>query len=238
MRVVAVMLAFLLPIAAPCGDILIVAPEYPPYASALSGTPSGPMVELIRDMARRAGISDEVAIRPTLRWRHEMKGGDRVTPFLTRTPDREDSFVWIAPAYRDCARFVTVGRHPAVTSLDQGRRLGKVAAVSVGSSRDYLVGHGFANLHNADNDRQTALELVNGRVDAWFGLCANQSLALAKVSDPPVHFGPPILAMDLWIAGSKNLPDDLVARLRAAYAEIKASGQLARYLAVLPPPIP
>jgi ABC-type amino acid transport substrate-binding protein len=234
-RVLAFAVVMLL--AAPASaDPTIIAPEYPPFAMLRDGQPAGPLIDLVRDLARRVGLPDRVSILPALRWRFELLHGDHIAPFFTRTPEREKDYVWIAPIYRDCARFVTVGDHPPVVSLDDARRLGRIANVSAGSSHDFLVAHGLTNLVAADSERQAAQTLTHGRADAWFGLCSNQAIALARQPGIDPHFGPPLIDFDLWIVGSKTIPDSLATRLRDAFAAMKANGDVARHLAHLPKP--
>jgi len=150
---------------------------------------------------------------------------------LSRTPDREASYTWIAPIATMDRAFFSLDQR--VDTFDQARRTFKRIAVGRGSAQEQkLRDEGFSEeqiypLKIGDNPAQM---LLLGRVDAWFNGVPETLYIWPEVSDRPLRMSPALMVTDLYLACSKTCDERMVRRLKAAVEGMRRDGTIQRLL--------
>lgn len=219
-------------------DIQIVGPERLPYIVDRNGSGSGPAVELVRLIARAAGIDQEVRILPFQRAVRQLDEGDTLYPALLRTPPREDLYVWIGEVFADRAVLFTRRDGPPVSEIAAARRLERISVMRGSELHGILRSFGLQNVETNISEDHNARLLRAERIEAWFTLRAVGRATWHELGFPPaeIQHGEAFALMSFWIAGSRNLPPATVAKLRTAYDGLRQSGAYDRIVAPLREP--
>ena len=235
--IVATALAGLLPCvafnAAVANDIKVYSYNLPPVTLEVGGEIIGPAASLVDALLRAAGLVQEMATAaPVARVLSIVEEGRALGFPLARDPVRESRFKWVVELYQDSFAFVTIAPAPAVNSFDQARGLASVGVNQASSPRNVLTAAGFTNLDLANSEAQNAAKLFAGNISTWFSAASTfRPSVLARGLDASkLVIGAPVYPISAWLIGSKDLPDDLVEKMRAAFAEMKMDG---RYDAIM-----
>ncbi|WP_374981453.1 ABC transporter substrate-binding protein [Pseudomonas solani] len=166
-----------------------------------------------RTMAlKRAGYQVRILVAPWARaQKRTMEGRDILVIPLSRTPDREASYTWVAPIMELQRAFFTLDE--PVKDFAEARARYRQVGVGLG----------------------TALMLGEmGRIDAWFTGVPEALYIWPKVSHQRLRMSPPLAATDLYLACSLACNPQLVDDLRKAIEALRTDGSLkriqARYL--------
>lgn len=208
----------------------------PPYsADDGSGKLVGPAVDLCVELAKAAGIDAKVELQPFARLITTLNEGNGIAVLLGRTEERELKYTWIAQVYLDGLAFSTIKPNLPVDSLDMAKTLESVAVLSQAAPAAILQMNGLTNLYASNKDGLSAKMLEAGRVKAWFGPAGVMRWAWRSENlDPAVlQIGKTIAPASLWIAASKNIPDDTIQKMKARYEVMKADGSYDRIISVL-----
>ncbi|GFE64945.1 substrate-binding periplasmic protein [Litoreibacter roseus] len=179
--------------------------------------------ELVSLMVERAGLSLQIDYYPWKRAQKIALGNESVLIFgLTRTEKREDQYEWIAPLIEAQRVFVTTG--PLINSVEDARNLDNIGAQGV--YLDALQAAGFENVEEATAARNLR-KLQAGRVSAVYTLAERAAFEWAQFGYSPdtLRIGTPIAKIDLWLCATKGYSKETQARLAAALAEIRVSGE-------------
>ncbi|WP_022663016.1 substrate-binding periplasmic protein [Paucidesulfovibrio longus] len=135
------------------------------------GAPSGFLVELMREMLRRAHVAGKVEVVPWKRAYQVALEKPNVLLFPTSfLRDREDRFHWLAPIFKvRWVLFKKRGSPLAIESLDDARRVERIAVYRGDARHQFLARQGFANLEVVSNPCLGRNMLVSGRVDLLVG---------------------------------------------------------------------
>ena len=89
---------FIFSVSASAKELTLLTAEIPPYSMVENGVQTGISVDVVREMARRVGQNDQFRFLPWARAQNTAAQKDLfgITP-LSRTPDREKKFTWVAP---------------------------------------------------------------------------------------------------------------------------------------------
>ena len=236
-RLLAVIVAVWLSISAADADEggpfeLVTAP-IPPLSMDDPAQP-GFLLEMLKDLFARVTaarpdfqIEPEFALYPWSRAfkTAELKSRKLFVP-LTRTPEREEKFVWIAPLLRIDFAFATIG--DAVNSFEEAKALPRVAVYRDSAHETTLREKGFTNLEPASSEFNARM-LAHGRVAAWFSTIP-EALWQWRIQDltPPVVLGEPVFSMQPWLVGSKDFPVNLIPEFRRRMKGLVADGTYGR----------
>ena len=185
-----------------------------------NGEIKGIMVDLMREVARRADIDASFDLLP---WKRAYEGAlndpDSCVFSTTMTPDRLPLFKWAAPMmYNNWALLGLKSRRMRLARLEDARPY--VIGVYQGDAREaYLRQRGFTVAPVARNDLNF-IGLETGRIDLW----ASSSLA-------PQQMGPEIAdkvetvlefrTVELGLACNMAVPDATIERLNRVLAEVR-----------------
>lgn len=204
---------------------------------SVDGRVGGPATSVVERTLALAGITDyRLELYPWARAYDLALHEPGVLIYLiARTPARETQFQWVGEVMRLRYYFYRLANRDDVRI----ERLDDARAYRLGVMRDdvrhqYLQSLGFQQLVVSGQQKNNFSRLLNGQVDAVLlpeqdaiRFCQDAASAcpglrrLAALED---------LDTPLYMAFSPTTPAPLVAWLRTAFAQLKASGEVARLL--------
>lgn len=205
-------------------------PEAPPLSVSGPDGANGIVGDVAIKAIKRAGFTPKLLPLPWNRaQRTVQKGDDLLIIPLSRTPDREAEYTWIAPVMTMDRAFFSLDKR--VDNFEQARNTYARVAVGMGSAQEQkLREEGFSKeqiypLKIGDNPAQL---LLLGRVDAWFNGVPESRYIWPEVSSKTLLESPPLMTSDLYLACSKRCDPALVEDLRKAVDSLRADGTIAR----------
>jgi polar amino acid transport system substrate-binding protein len=210
---------------APAADITIVTAEFPPYAMMRDGQ-SGVIVEIVREMALRAGRHALFDFQP---WPRAQKTAQErpdvlIIP-LTRTPEREPHYQWIAPVLDDEMVLIASAADAPIRDFAAAKDL-RVGVQHDSPGESFLIDRGFRQLAPAVDESTSARKLALGRIDAWFVRQLVATQTARDVGDDPAKLmrGATWKTPPMYLAGAPRLPTELADALRRALAAMHEDG--------------
>jgi polar amino acid transport system substrate-binding protein len=186
----------------------------------------GMVGDVVLEAMRRAGIEVQVLVQPNP---HALAmARDKPDTFIaaiSRTPQRETAYTWIAPIIPIQRAFYTVGKR--VDSFAEARRSLRHIAVSRNTANEeVLLREGFLRdqLVPVNAGESAPRMLLAGRVDGWFNLVPESETLLNQISAAGVVSGHPVSSSDLYLACARTCNAGLVRRIEAALAAMKVDG--------------
>ena len=204
--------------------------EAPPLSMLDQSGLHGIVGDVTLKAATRAGYALNFVQVPWARAQQSVrKGVDKLIIPLTRTPEREADYTWIAPIMTMDRAFFSL--HKRVETLQQARETYARIAVGRGSAQEQkLRAEGFSDnqIYPFEIGENPAQLLLMGRVDAWFnGIPETQSI-WRKVSTQPLQVSPAFMSSDLYLACSRDCDAVLVRKLSAAVEALRKDGSQER----------
>jgi polar amino acid transport system substrate-binding protein len=218
--------------AAPLRNVDLYLPDAPPLSMLGPVGQRGIVGEATIQAAAIAGYSPRLITLPWSRAQLTVQAGTNqlIIP-LSRTPDREARYTWIAPIMRMDRAFFTLSK--PVETFEQARKAYRRIAVGRGSAQEQkLREEGFSDeqIYPLKIGENPAQMLLLGRVDAWFNGVPESRYIWQEVSDRPLQMGPPLMASDLYLACSKVCDEAMVKSLRQAIERMRRDGTLERLI--------
>ncbi|WP_315960754.1 transporter substrate-binding domain-containing protein [Pseudomonas sp. DTU_2021_1001937_2_SI_NGA_ILE_001] len=201
-------------------------------------TMSGPPGEngILGDAALLAGaLADQPLALQSLPWnraqRMVQQGQDLLIIPLSRTPERESKYTWIAPVMTMERAFFSLSKQ--VGSFAEARQTYQRIAVGMGSAQEQkLREEGFSDeqIYPLKIGENPAQMLLLGRVDAWFNGVPETQYIWKGVSSKPLLMSPPLMSADLYLACSAQCSEARVHSLRQAVETLRRNGTLNRLI--------
>ncbi len=201
----------------------------PPLEINRNGEPDGAVLQVLRELSDTMGNPYAVQFLPFQRALAEPIDNPNVGfAGAVRNAEREAQFKWIGPLVYDSIVLVTKKSYkPAPATLDAARAW-NIGALNGGNTSAVLRDAGLTNIQT-QKDWETGARLLDAeRIDAWAvsrlgGPYIYKSLGL----DPgALDIGPEICRNDLYIAVSRNIPDETVAAWQRAVDDMKSRGRI------------
>lgn len=209
--------------------IRLITEEFPPfnYAGA-DGKPTGQAVDVVNGILYRLNQKADLEILPWNEGYTAAVAGPNVALFSTgRTDEREDIFKWVGPvASYDFVLYARTGSGIGISSLEAAKKAGMISVVKGDARHQFLVENNFSNILTCETDAECLRDLMTNKTDLWLGSSAN-SLAFAQREgiDPAAFTAVyPVRTTQLYIAFSKDTPDDVVTRWQDALDTMKRDG--------------
>jgi polar amino acid transport system substrate-binding protein len=223
----------------------VVTEEYPPYNYTEGGRLTGLATEVVRAVLAKVGVEAEFSVDEWQRSYDIALAEPNVLIYsIGRSAEREDLFKWVGDVAPPSRIFLFALTHRVerrqirVASLDDARayRIGTVA----GDFRErYLVGEGFTvgrELVRGANVHVNMSDLFKAKVDltplpdlVGFTLARRMGLDPLALTTVLELTGIPPGANQM--AFSRQTPDELVERFRAALAQVRSDGTYDRIVA-------
>lgn len=209
----------------------VVTSDLPPLSIEHANGQQGALVDIVTEVARRAGVPIEVQFVPWKRALFLVSKVPNTAIFpLTRNALREKSYRWITPLHYE--KFVFVGEEGRSVVTDAAALRSRPVAVLRGSVQlENLKKQGYTQLIETTTV-QGGLRLVKlGIADAVFG---DQDIisgaAHAYFPDMQINISAPVTTAETWLGGSPEMDDATAARLHAAMKAVVKDGTYARLL--------
>lgn len=215
-------------------------PDAPPLTMPGPDGRHGIVGDATLKAAALAGYDLHLSVLPWSRGQRTVQlGQDLLIIPLSRTPDREANYTWIAPIMSMDRAFFSLDKR--VETFEQARKTYTRIAVGMGSAQEQkLRDEGFSDeqiysLKIGDNPAQM---LLLGRVDAWFNGVPESRYIWRGVSSKPLLMSPVLMTTDLYLACSKICNENMIQRFRKAIDTLRSNGTIKRivdeYLGDLP----
>lgn len=231
-----VMFVLLLAVQAQGESLQVVAEEWPPYSWKADGQMVGVVVDIVRETLDRAGMDFIIEEYPFARaYSMTQSQPDVLICALCRLPSRESLFKWIkidglsinmslySPKFR---------RDIKLESLEDAKRY-RVGVTRETSTHHFLLSKGFkenVNLFPVNSEEQNALksQSENMRIDLTTGDRLSLARCLSVADLPPDYWVEqiPLFQEDLYMAFGQSTSDEVVEKVRAAFAELKSEGRI------------
>lgn len=190
----------------------------------------GFMVEIAQAIEECLGRKADVQFLPWPRaQRQALTRANKVIFPVTRISARETRYSWLIDVVPMELVFITKTGHKL--SLDEARKLRWISVQQDTPFDHFLRENGFRNLSPSPLAAKNHVKLLaSGRVDAWF---TARVLAYEGLKDyHPDYFtmSDPVVRYQVYIAASKDFPEDLKQQYRSVYADLQADGTIDRIL--------
>lgn len=148
----------------PPGIFQLVTEEYPPVTFKQDGKPSGFVTDMVREIARRQGIPDNIRLTS---WKNAYNMAllyPKVVLFSAeRTPEREKLFQWVGPVGKNSAiLYAKKGSGIRLSSLEDAKKLAAIATTTNWFTEQHLKREGFKNLLSSPDPSSNVKQLMNG----------------------------------------------------------------------------
>ncbi len=232
-------------------ELRLITAELPPYTfqvppatvAEFPGPGHGLVQEVVEEMARRVGHSGSIEYMPWTRAQQIAMTQPNIGILsLTRSPEREDKYRWLAKIVSDDLVLVG-GQGVDASSLDKVKN--RPTGVLLRSGAEALLREkGFTRIEAAPEEWLNAKKMKERRIDAWLAPRLMVIYATQEVQGElsALNFGEIVRPSEIYLAASKDLPDAEAARWEAAFAAMQADGTyeriLQKYRRVKATPIP
>lgn len=231
MKLLAGCLLSLISLACTATPLLMFTDDHPPLHYQQGEQMVGFGVDVVQELALRAGDVLEVRQVPFLRAMREATERANLGLFtVLRTPEREDHYQWVGPLMEvESALYSAKGEARQLHSLEEAGAVGRIAVPRKWLAYDYLKQQGLTNLYGVETPEQMMKLLRLGRTD----LVVIDSLSLralaAEVDMAPsqLRLQLPLMHQANYIAFSPQTDKALVQRWQRALDAMKKDGQLA-----------
>jgi polar amino acid transport system substrate-binding protein len=215
----------LAPSLASAETLTVLAGPIEPYAIEKGERP-GVMVEILAEMAKRAGTEMNIKFEPWGRAQADTQSGKEVAIIpLTRTPEREAKYSWIVPLLSDTVYLHATRKELDITTLEKARVL-SVSALRSTPQEDALKQAGLTKIELTTDDDGGAKMLKAGRVEAWFTRGMVASYSYTKIGGDPKQLlrGAETSTPPMYLGGSLDFSKELATKLNTAFESMKADG--------------
>ena len=206
-------------------DLVLYVAEIPGYMGGPASRP-GILVELVNLLAQETGYQIETKVVPWARAVNKVKTTNyALVPGFSRLAEREPNYIWIAPQMAAQSAFLSLTHN--INSFEEAKALNSVGAHRATSHQLELERRGFTNVVSVDNVKQTIKMLHRRRIDAWYG-DVNEYFRRWRdyhgEGAAKLFVGKIQLSEDIWLAGNKNLPQNIVSDLQAGMKAVVKKG--------------
>ena len=231
---IGLMLASLLRCAVNAQEISVVTEERPPYNYTENDKLIGIATEIVRATLAKAGVNAEFHSYSWARaYQDALEEPNVLIYTIVRDPEREALFKWIGPLVPSVKIFLyKLKKRPeiVINALEDAKKY-KIGVTQTDAMHQYLLNQGFEAKKQLDivtRDEQSLEKLFLERIDLLVEGELSLPLRTKALHLPFAEIEPAFLLAEwkdvLYMALSLQTPDNLVARVKTAFDELKAAG--------------
>jgi two-component system, NarL family, sensor histidine kinase EvgS len=231
---VVLLLVYFLPFRLSAKEFRILTEEFPPYNYTQNNEVVGISTEIMREMLKRLGHSDNFEVMPWSKAYHIAQEEDNIILFsTTRTPIREKLFKWVGPLVpNNTMFFAKKDSDISLTSLDDAKKVARIGVYKDDFGELLLREKGFDNLESVLDNKENVIKLAKGEIDLWIindltgrHMARGEGLSdhIKKVFEVQKDY--------MYIAFSKTTPDEVVRKWQNVLDEIKSDGSYGQIFA-------
>lgn len=213
------------------GPLRVVTSDLPPLSIEHANGQQGALVDIVTEVARRAGVPVQIQFVPWKRALFLVATVPNTAIFpLSRNAQREKSYRWITPLHYE--KFVFVGAEGQASVADAVALRNRPIAILRGSVQmEHLKKLGYTQLIDTTTVQGGLRLVMLGIADAVFGdEDIISGTAHTYFPDLRLSISPPMTTAETWLGGSPDMDDATAARLQAAMKAVVKDGTYARLL--------
>jgi polar amino acid transport system substrate-binding protein len=210
----------------------VVTTNLPPLVIEDGGEKPGALSELLTELCRRLRLTPEVEFVP---WKRALflatsMPATAIFP-VTRLPEREAQFRWLAPMYEE--RYLFLAPHGGKFDIrhPEAMKSSRIATLRGAAQASILKDLGYHNLIEASSIDEIHRFLLEGMTDAAFGeKYIIQSSLKARGGQKDFRVSQPVRSTTAWLAGSLDFDQATAQRFQRMKAAMDADGTSQRIL--------
>lgn len=198
----------------------------------VDGKLTGFSIEIVREIQKRVGNTDEIHMVPWARGVSILNTEANSLLFsMARTAERDAQYQWIGPITETVYGFyVKANSTLKITSLEDAKQVGLIGVYRDDARDQFLTRQGFTNLDRANSNVSSFKKLMLGRIvmyaDSPMGVKSLAENSGYKLSDVRVAYN--FLKIQLYIAASKKTDQAIVTKWNAALESMKKEAVFTR----------
>jgi len=202
---------------------------YPPLVYESDGNVYGVAPDVVRAIQAELNDTTPLMVMPWLRAYELARTDARQALFaIVRIPEREAFFKWVGPVFSEGDYFFRKrGADVQVRTLDDARKVARIAVRRDGYTHQALKSKGFRNLDVGPSYDTSYQKLAQGRVDlvlmgerTYTYMVREAGLDPGDFERTDCKFG----ESSAWLAFSLDISDETIARWQRALDKLKADG--------------
>ncbi|NEX63978.1 substrate-binding periplasmic protein [Noviherbaspirillum galbum] len=215
-------------------DLVVNAGDIIPFCYEADGRQSGIAVDILQEVGKGTGIDFSFRFLPWKRAQLETMASKNqgVIP-LSRTPEREKQYQWIAPLFEYQFILVTRAGTPAPKTIDEAKHM--AVGVLRGNPMEALLPQlGFTRVIPGNTEEIVAKQLKTRVIDAWVvaDLVVMNNYKRAGGDPSELVLGPRIGdPMAVYLGGSPEFSENDKRLISAEVARLRQNGGITRILA-------
>lgn len=205
------------------------------------GELKGHSVEIVKEILKRLGENPPIELMPWARGYYMTKTGkDTVLFSTTRTPEREKIFKWAGPLH--ISKHVFYAKkdfNKPINSIEDAKMVDAIGCIADDVRHSRLVKLGFTNIdpyYGVNANAQNLKKLMAGRIDLWISSYKDAIITSSQAGIPMSEIKEVLVLAKAYnyIAFSKDVSDETVAKWQKTLDEIKADGTYAKIMSRYP----
>ena len=205
--------------------------EWPPVSFSENGQPGGMAVEVVREMLKRAGRSEEIEIVPWSRGYNLVTQLPNVLLFAAgRNVERERLLTLIGPLLLVKTELYQRRGERWIDRLELAREKAVVGVYRASYFETSARKNGFKLFSLAATPERSVRMLLAGRVDLWADSNVSSGAIVMKAGGNPVDIER-VMTLDvteMMLAISPGTPESTIQALERALREMKGDGSFQR----------
>lgn len=199
-----------------------------------NGNLVGYSTEVVREILRRHNRPDNIQVYPWARAYKRLEEEANIALFSTTlTAERKEKFKWVGPLILiEWALYKSSDSNLTLNSLEEAKQLKEIVVIQDDAKEQFLIDNGFTNINDVNRDISAIRMVHAGRADVWFSSNRGIVAAAGKAGYLPDEFGKAlsIKKVYLYIAFSKETPDQIVSKWQSTLDEMKQDGTYRRIM--------
>ncbi len=214
----------------PQGDIVLLTEDWPPYNYINGNNLTGFSVEIVREIMKDLKLDIRIQVLPGARGEiYTQKRSNCMLFSLFRNAERDRHYKWIGPLAEEGVYFYKLkGSNLKINSVDDARKVGRIATRSEGVILEELIKRGFTNLDHTSTSEGQILKLIYGRADLIPQTPLSVRYRTKRMGysyDLLEQTHAQLFKLPIYIACSKEMPDEIINRWNLSLKKLKASGK-------------